>query len=185
MGKGTMTVRDDVASAEAASSTVDVGREAELVLEAALHFVASKMRLRGPQDALDHLCAGQRAAHGYFRYALAQEVMASLAALDGEVVAGYLYDDEATPEDEAFGEVSPVSLIHLIVRASRPTEALSSLIASLDRALVAGYGEMIGRPHLAHLLDVQVLSEDDINAGRGAAALLNSVHHRPVKVWER
>ena len=108
-----------------------------------------------------------------------------LAALDNEVRAAYLYDDEATPEDESLGEAAPGHLVHMIVRVQRKTEALNALIAAMDRALARSYAGMAGMLRLAHVLDAQVIDEDDVTLCTGYGALLTSLHHKPVTVWER
>jgi len=62
---------------------------------------------------------------------------------------------------------------------------LNALVAALDRALIQDYAEMIGPRGLAHVLDVQVVDQSDVENRRGVAALLSSLYNRPVKLWER
>jgi hypothetical protein len=44
---------------------------------------------------------------------------------------------------------------------------------------------LIDAPQLAHLLDVQVVEDIDVEERTGYGALLSSVHNRPIQVWER
>ncbi len=163
----------------------DPASAAQAALADALNYAAGKMNLAGPQAALDQLCTGSAAAHGYFQYALAHRAAEYLAGFDGEVKAVYLYDWEATPEDATFGEVQPISPLHLIVLVRRKTEALYSLVAALDRALAENYAREACQPKAAHLLDAQVIDDAEVQRGTGYGALLNSIHHRPVLIWER
>lgn len=157
---------------------------ARAILASAIEFCAQKMRLGSPEGAIELLRRGDRSAHDYLRYGLAAQVGEHLGALDAEVKAAYLYDDEATAEDMAFGEAAP-SLIHMIVHARRKTGALDSLIVGLSRAIARHYGEVFDKPELRHLLDIQVTDDAEVEARTGLGALLNSLYHRPSPVWRR
>jgi hypothetical protein len=58
-------------------------------------------------------------------------------------------------------------------------------VAALDRALVKRYAELISEPGLVHLLDVQVVDDQDVEDCTGYGALLSSTYNRPIRVWER
>jgi hypothetical protein len=151
----------------------------------ALDYCAHKLNMSSPQESLEKLRGGDRGALEYCHYQLAQHVAESLGALDDNVRSVSIYEFEATPEDRAFGE-NPESLpIHLLVRVDRKTSALSSLVSALDRALVKDYAEMVGPRRLGHVLDVQVIDEDDVESRRGIAVLLYSLYNRPIQLWER
>lgn len=158
---------------------------ATAALDASLAYCAAKMRLAGPQAVLDCLRSGDGAAHSYFQYALAQQVAGYLADFDAEVAGVYMFDDEATPEDGVFGATPLIPPLHLIVRVARKTEAFHSLVSALDRALATGYASRAGLPGASHLLDVQAVDAADVSGNRGYGAMLNSLHHRPLKIWER
>jgi hypothetical protein len=151
----------------------------------ALDYSARKLNLASPEASLEKVRQGDRGALEYCYYRLAQQVGAALGALDDNVQSVSLYNIEATPEDRAFGE-NPESLpIHLLVCVDRKTSVLSSLVAALDRALVKDYAEMIGPRRLGHVLHVQVIDNSDVESRRGIAALLYSLHNRPIQLWER
>jgi hypothetical protein len=143
------------------------------------------MRLPGPYAVADHLRQGDRWAIGYCQYGLARQVAEYLGALDREVNAVYMYECDATPEDVCFGEGAPTLLVHLIARVGRKTSGLSALVAGLDRALVQCYAELAGLPDLAHVLDVQVVDEADVQSRAGYGALLSSIHMPPMQIWKR
>jgi len=151
----------------------------------ALDYCASKLNLSSPQESLEKMRKGDRDALAYCHYQLAQQVAEALGALDDHVRSVSLYEFEATPEDRVFGQ-NPESLpIHLLVRVRRKTSALGALVAALDRALVKDYAEMVGPRRLGHVLDVQVIDDNDVASRRGIAALLYSLYNRPIQLWER
>jgi hypothetical protein len=182
----TTPIKDETVKIDlAALAVADPAQAAQAALDNALNYCAEKMNLAGPQSALDQLRLGDDAAFGYFQYALAHTASAYLAGFDDEVKAVYMYDYEATPEDTTFGEIQPVSPLHLIVLVRRKTEALYSLVAALDRSLAGHYAVQAGLPKASHLLDAQVVDDAEVQRNSGYGAMLNSVYHRPVLVWER
>ena len=163
----------------------DVASIAEAALVKALEFCAQKMGFDSHQAVIDRLQQGDKTACGYCHYSLAKQMAESLGTLDENIKAVYICDYDATPEDLCFGEAMQASLVHLIVWAQRKTGALNSLIAALDRALVQSYTDLIGMRQLTHLLDVQVIDDADVENRVGYGAMLSSIHHRPIQVWER
>jgi hypothetical protein len=73
----------------------------------------------------------------------------------------------------------------MIVWTKRKTGALNSLVEALDRAFAQSYANLMGESRLAHILDVQVVDDVDVKNRTGYGALLSSVYHRPIQVWER
>jgi hypothetical protein len=162
----------------------NAGSAADAILAAALGSSAQKMQVGSSDAALKLLKRGDRTARDYFQYGVAAQVGELLGGLDDEVQSVYLYDDEATSDDVALGEVAP-SLVHLIVLASRKTSALESLIVGLGRAVAQSYGRLFDKPQLQHVLDVQVMDTSELEARVGLGALMSSLHHRPSQVWKR
>jgi len=158
---------------------------AEIVISQALRFCAQKMGLANHQVAAERLQQGDRNACKYCHYSVAKQVAESLGALDRKIKAVYVADYDATPQDICFSEGAQAPLIHLIVWAERRTGALESLVTALDRALIQRYTEVIGTRHLAHLLDVQIVDDDDVRNRVGYGAMLSSLHNRPIRIWER
>jgi hypothetical protein len=163
----------------------DADSTAEIALTEALEFCAQKMGLAGHQAVVDRLNQGDYNACKYCSYSVGKHVAGSLGALDQNVKAVYIVDYDATPEDLCFCEAVEIPLIHLIVWAERKTSALASLVEALDHALVERYADMIGIRQLAHLLDVQIVDDADVKNRVGYGAMLSSLHHRPIQIWER
>jgi hypothetical protein len=167
------------------SEVKDVAGTAQVVLTQAVEYCAQKMRLDSSQAVIDRLQAGDGQACGYCHYSVAKQVAESLGAMDDNIKAAYIYDYDATPEDICFGEAGRALPIHVLVWAERKTAALKVLVETWDRALAQSYAEMIGGHQSAHLLDVQVVDNADVEKRIGYGALLSSLHQRPVQVWRR
>jgi hypothetical protein len=159
---------------------------AEEILAEALSYCACKMALDGPQVVAERIRHGDSGARGYCLYSIAKQVAKTIGSLDGNVRAVYTFDYDATPEDECLSEVvRGAPLVHLLVWTQRRTAALRALVSALDRALVRGYAGALGNGQPASLLDVQVIDDADVGSRSGYGALLSSMYHRPVQVWER
>ncbi len=176
--------RDEVTKTDRQTLLSDAESAAQAALVGAISFTAQMMRLNR-SEATIALKQHDRETYGYFKYGLAVQVAEHIAGLDAEVRGVFMYDDEATPDDEIFGEGRPSPLIHLIFVARRKTEALNSLIGALDRALLRGFAGLANAPHLAHLLDAQVVDETEVRNRTGFGALLSSVHQPPLPILER
>jgi hypothetical protein len=157
----------------------------EAVLAQAMEYCAQKVHLDNTQAVIDCLREGDGQVCGYCYYSIAQQVAKALGALDENIKAAYLYDYDATPEDYCFGEAGRALPIHVLLWAERKTAALKALVDTWDRALAQCYAEVIGGHQPAHLLDVQVVDSADVEKRIGYGALLSSLHHRPIQVWER
>lgn len=165
-------------------SLPDAATAATNAITRALTFCARKMRMDDATSVPGLLRQGNTSAHSYFEYGLARELAEHIAALDDQVQAVYLYTPDATPEDVIFGDMKP-TLVHLVVWAQRKTNALTSLLESLDRALAQAYAEIIGVPRQEHLLDAQVVDDTEVRSSSGFGAMLNWLYNRPLMVWKR
>jgi hypothetical protein len=163
----------------------DTASTAEVVLNEGLAFCARKMGLDDAGEVVRRLQQGDSSACQYCRYGLAKKVAECIGNLDDNIKSVYALDYDATPHDLCFGQEKQRSPIHLIVWAERKTDALASLVAALDRALVKRYAALISAPDLARMLDVQVVDDQDVQDCIGYGALLSSTHNRPIRVWER
>jgi len=163
----------------------DASSAAEAALDVALHYCCDKLGAGSIDTVKESLRQGDSTSRGYFNFSLAHAVAEYLGAFDRDVTSVYLFDYDATPEDLCFGEAVCNLLLHLIVRVNRPTAAFQSLVEALDGALIRRYAGVMGMDEPAHLLDVQVVEEEDVRLRNGYGALLSSVHHRPIQVWGR
>jgi hypothetical protein len=158
---------------------------AEIVLNQAMDYCAAKMGLAATWQAVERVKQGDGTACAYCRYGTAKQMAEALGLLDENIKAVYVADYDATPEDLCFGEAAYTSPIHLIVWVERKTSALDSLVEALDQALAECYAAILDRSKLAHVLDVQVVDDADVENRTGYGALLSSFFNRPLKVWER
>lgn len=156
----------------------------EDIMNKALEFCARRIGAEGAEDAIHRLQQRDHWACEYCYYSIAEQMGAALGALDENVKAVYMFEYDATPEDLCFGETKNTPLLHLLVWTHRKTEALNALVAMLDRALAHDYAQLVGPRQLKHLLDVQIVDDTDVKGRIGYGALLHSIHHRPLKVWE-
>jgi hypothetical protein len=143
------------------------------------------MGLASRHAVAERLRQGDSCTDGYYRYNIAKQIAEYLGALNEEITVVYIVDYDATPGDLCFTEGSPISLITLVVRVERKVQDLDSLIKRLNDALARRYADVVGLPRLAHLLDVQVVKDQDVKNRVGYGAMFSSFYHRPIKIWER
>jgi len=157
---------------------------AENVVDTATEFCARKMGAEGRGAAVARLQENDQCAREYCYYSIAEQVGSALGAMDQNVKAVFIFECEATAEDLCFGDARYTPLLHLLVWTQRKTEALNALVAMLDRALTQQFAAKVGPQDLKHLLDVQIVDDVNVEKRSGYGALLHSLHHRPIKVWE-
>lgn len=158
---------------------------ARIISTLALDFCAKKMGLASRHAVADRLQIGDSKADEYYRYSIAKQIVEYLGALDEQITAVYIVDYDASPNDFCLGEGPPISLITLLVRVKQKTQDLDSLIERVNHALAQCYADMIGLPQLAHLLDVQVVEDQDVKNRVGYGAMFSSLYNRPIQIWER
>ena len=163
----------------------EVEGTSRVILDGAVEYCAQKMMLNGAQSVIDRLRTGDGRVCGYCNYSVAKQVAAHLGTLDDNVQAAYIYDYDATPQDQCAGGGGRGLPIHLLVLADRETAALKVMVETWDRALAQGYAEVIGGRPSAHVLDVQVVDNADVQKRVGYGALLSSLHYPPIQVWSR
>lgn len=157
----------------------------EGAMNQALDFCVQKMGLDDRPAVVARLKEGDRETLDRFSYRLASQAAEWLGAWDESIKAVYLYDYDATVEDTHFGTASRSPMLHFIVWASRKTGALTSILEVLDRALAQGYADLTGKQELKHMLSAEAIDDEGVQNSIGGAALLRSVHTRPLRVWER
>jgi hypothetical protein len=152
----------------------------------ALSSCAQKMSLGASSQVLEKLRHGEGTACSYCLYSLGVQVAESLSVQDNHIQAVYLFEHDATPQDQCFSATSgPAQLLHLIVHVSRQTAALDALIATLDRALVQAWANALDRQPQQSLLDVHVIDDTAVASHTGYGALLHSLYNRPIQIWAR
>jgi hypothetical protein len=125
------------------------------------------------QDFLSHLKCG-----------LAKGVGDLLKKNDEQIKSVYLYEPDTNPEFD-LGVVQPLDgTVHLLLLVRKSSAALEALIIALDRALTQSLKESEFPVYVKYpsVLDVVPITDEDVRAGRGFAALLSSIFTPPIRV---
>ena len=156
----------------------------ESVVTEALKTSANKMGLDNVKALISRLKEGNSVAFNYYNYNIAKQLAEVLGSWDKDIRAVYAHDYEgATPEEGCFENVSPFSLVHMIIWAEHKTKALNALVEAIDRAMVQHHRHMLGLNKLEHVLDAQVIDDEDVRSRTGYAVLLKSIYQPPIQVW--
>jgi hypothetical protein len=54
----------------------------------------------------------------------------------------------------------------------------------MNRAMAHSYNELLGTRQVTHLLDIQIVDDDNIAQRTGYGKLLSSVY-KPLRIWKR
>ncbi len=157
----------------------------EIALTETLETLARGMELADSQTVVNRLRSGDQSAWHNFHYYLSERLAEYLGVLDKDIKAAYIDEYDINPEDLAFGETARTTVIYLILWVERKTSALKSLVAALDRALVQCFLELIGKPHLKHLLEVGLIDDAEAKKPVGYGALLTSTCFPLTEIWRR
>ena len=153
------------------------------LIDEALHFATSKVsRLKSedPREVLADPCA-----QGYCKYGLAKGVGEFLGQMDATVKEVHMVEMEfGCNAEQVLEGIEPLhSCLTLVVRVDRKTAALSSLISSLDQALVDKLRDLPGFESTSSFLDAHIVDEQEVLERRGFGALLTSLYAHRLKVW--
>jgi len=159
------------------------------MVDEALEFCAEKAGLKDKEQARRALLADGCCACEYLRYALTGKMAEYLASVDETIKAVYTFEPEQATGGDAAIPTHPRHSpgFNLIVRVSRKSAALSSVVASLRSALAEEF-KRLGCPRATALcseLVVGVVDEDEVEKRTGYGALINSLYVRPIEVWHR
>jgi hypothetical protein len=159
---------------------------AEAIRDDALALARGKLSPR--QRDLDLKSLSHHSAFlDYFKYGLASGVANVLAANDQHIMAIHAHDPSASTDSETGEDVLLDATVHLLVVVTSPSAALDALVAALDRALT-GSLRSLPLPEFSKrgfVLDVNLITEEDVRLGVGYARLLSSVFMPPLQVWQR
>jgi len=181
------TIKDGPKTQPMGRMDAPLTHDATRMVEKALSFCESMTGVRGRGRLATALRLESPRVHDYFRHSLAQQVAGYLAQLDDSIVGVYTHsygDAEEEGEDRSCGVATN---INLILHVRRKTAALSSAIASLDRALLEQYRALVAPngDKMSSLLDVQVVDDRDVEDGVGFGAVLRASYSKPVRLWAR
>jgi len=121
------------------------------------------------------------------KYNIAKGVANTLAANDKQVLAVYFTEPSMNADAES-GEYPPIDVnIHLLILVKTPSAALKTLIASLDKPLVQHLKSKFDLfpAQCNSVLDVMLLTEEEVENNTGYANLLRSIFSPPLKIWQR
>ena len=168
----------------------------EFIGVSSLDDMAAEIRDQAVAAAREELVPGRRSAHpaelferpsfrSAFVQALAIGVAQALAANDQRVVAVYAHVAAPNPGSKVGGEAT--ALLHLLVLVTSPSAALEAFVTALNRALSESVSGITG-PRFGQsqpLLDINILTEQQVQHGVGLARLLSAVRPRPIMLWQR
>ena len=157
---------------------------AETILADALQFAHDKftqpMRAAGLEELMQ-----RHDFIDYFKLGLAERIANTLAAHDEHVQAIYYFDPSLGSDagTETYTALDPS--INLLIRVKLKSAALSSFIAALDDALAREVRKLPSPYYgsLVTILNAILITEEDVEQGRGYAALLSSLYLKPRQVW--
>ena len=158
------------------------------MMEEAIAFCAEKTGAKTREEVVAAISNGDCAACDYLKYSLAKKVGECLGSMDETVKAIYIYEPEhgAGAENYVENSLGLKSGINLVAWVERKTAALSSVITSLNEALVEACKHLgTSGNGLRYLLDVKLTDDDEVAGRRGYGALVHSMYVRPTEVWSR
>ena len=158
------------------------------MVEEAIAFCAEKTGAKTREEVVDAVSNGDCAACDYLKYSLAKKVGECLGSMDETIKAIYIYEPEygAGVDNHLENSLGLRSGINLVAWVERKTAALSSIVASLNEALVEACKRLgTSENGLRYLLDVQLADDNEVAKRRGYGALVQSMYVRPTEVWSR
>jgi hypothetical protein len=162
-----------------------LSRVAETIREGAIAQAQEKVAT--PTDTELPRLLGRPAFLEAFKYEVALNVANVLAKYDQNVQTVYTYDPGLNADSESGEQSSEDMTVHLLVQVNKPSAALEAFVKSLDRALTASLKELpsplfMGR---GFILDVNLVTEEDVKLRRGYGSMLSALFAPPLKVWQR
>ncbi len=122
-----------------------------------------------------------------FKHIMAGLIADEIVQNDSAIEEVYFIDPDMNPDAE-MGEPKPIIMDwHLLCLVAKPSAALKSIIAGLDSSLTAAIRELPQErfSSLETVLDVGLITKQDIKERKGFAALLTSMYAPPLQVWPR
>ncbi|MBN1375413.1 MAG: hypothetical protein JXA01_04590 [Dehalococcoidia bacterium] len=163
---------------------LDSKKTVEFVVNKAMRHSGEKIGLSSIKALIACIKKGDPIACSYYQYNVAKQLGEVMGLWDKNIKAVYAYGyDDNTSAGACSENISPSSLVHMIIWAERKTNALKALIEAIDRAMVQHHRNLLGVKELEHALDIQVIDDDDVKNHTGYAALLKSIYQSPVQVW--
>src|SRR4030066_1845370 len=144
-------------------------------------FAGDSLRMR--QSLLQSHCEnGQCVAE-----CLARQIGEYLGRVDRTVKAVYNYQPVEETGKEPTGTSEPYVGINLVVWVERKSAALSALIETLETVLKGSQSQIgwAAATPRGFALDVRLVSDYDVQEGRGLGLLVRAASIRSIPVWKR
>ena len=122
-----------------------------------------------------------------FNYCLSTKIAEMLAQNDERIQAVYQFGESMNPGSES-GEYPPIDpCVHLLCLVEKSSAGLEAYIDGLDRALTKEMRDLPASCYakLSSVLDICIVTEEDVENRKGYASLLKSLHAPPLCVWRR
>jgi hypothetical protein len=144
-------------------------------------FAGDTLRLR--QSLLQAHCEHCRCV----AESLARQIGEYLGRVDRTVKAVYNYQPSGELGKETIGATEPYVGINLVVWVERKSAALSALIDTLEKALKASQTQIgcAATTPACYALDVRLVSDADVQEGRGLGLMIRAEDIRSIPVWNR
>lgn len=171
--------------AASAPRLLDPVSTVESIVTTALATSAQKMGLGDTDVFVDCLKKCDCTAVSYYCHNVAKELGEVLGSWSNNIRAVYAcnYDDGTSGECCLGGNTATLTLIHMIIWAEHKNKALNALIEAMDGAMVQRHRRLLGLNQIKHVLDAQVIDDEDVRNRTGYAVLLRSIHLPPIQVW--
>ena len=158
------------------------------MMEEAIAFCAEKTGARTREEVITAILKGDCSTCDYLKYSLAKKVGECLGLMDETIKAVYIYEPEygVGADNHLDHGLGLRSGINLVAWVERKTAALSSIVASLNEALVEACKRLGASENgLRYLLDVKLTDDNEVANRLGYGALVHSIYVRPTEVWSR
>jgi hypothetical protein len=157
---------------------------AESMRDDALAFALSQRGTRKPVRSLQRVF-DEIEFVDCFKYSLAQSLCEVLAAHAVQIREIHYYDPLVESTAQPVGNLPVDASLHLLARISRSSAALEMFISALDQAMVECLKEL-PTPLFAEtnsIIDISLITDDDVRLGRGQAKLLSSMYTPPLRIF--
>lgn len=159
------------------------------MMENAVMFSVGKSGLADRDQVVRARARGDCPICEYLRFGLANEVADYLGSIDETIKSVFVYEPESatTVNGNIHKRPGLVPGINMIIRVSRKTAALESLLDSVVSAVEEEF-EKLNCPDanaLCNMLDVVVVDDQEISKRVGYGALVGSLFTPPIEIWRR
>lgn len=159
------------------------------MMENAIMFSAGKSGMVERIQVVQARARGDCPTCEYLRFGLANEVANYLGSIDETISSVYVFEPEGATSvnGNIYNRPGFVPGINMIIRVSRKTAALESLLYSI---VSAAEKELVkikcpDANGLCNMIDVIVVDEEEISRRVGYGALVGSLYSPPIEIWQR